>query len=153
MKYSIFFLVILCLLARSVQAGVKIVDGDSLEMDGKSIRLIYIDAPEYKQTCFDVHGFEYNCGSVSTKALKEIISDKEVRCNSLGVDIYKRDLSECFVDDININIEMLKQGFAVSYYTDKEEYISMEEYAKEKKLGLWQGKFMRPEFYRVLNRR
>lgn len=34
-----------------ITGGVKIIDGDSLRVDGEEVRLIGIDAPESKQFC------------------------------------------------------------------------------------------------------
>jgi endonuclease YncB( thermonuclease family) len=45
--------------------------------------------------------------------------------------------------------KMVKSGWAVSY---DNYYNDAEATAKESKSGIWQGKFMRPELYRALNR-
>jgi endonuclease YncB( thermonuclease family) len=54
--------------------------------------------------------------------------------------------------DKNINLEMLSAGWAVTYRTDDRDYLGAEQVAQEKKIGVWQGKFMRPEYYRRLQR-
>ena len=45
---------------------------------------------------------------------------------------------------------MVKAGWAVTYR--HEMFKSAEEKAKKAKSGIWQGRFMRPELYRVLKR-
>ena len=46
----------------------RIIDGDTLEVGGKRVRLHGIDAPEAKQTC-TAHGKTWHCGEEATFAL------------------------------------------------------------------------------------
>ena len=135
-----------------VNAQVLVVDGDSLEKGHERIRLNGIDAPEYNQPCWDEKGVEYDCGAESTKFLKNLVKGKKIRCEYLKKDQYKRDLSECFAGDVNINKEMVAQGWAVSYDIDGDGYPDEEKTAKEQKRGVWRGKFMRPELWRRLTK-
>lgn len=126
-------------------------DGDSLVVGKKEIRLSGIDAPEYFQTCYKGDE-EYDCGVKAHEFLKKLIKNRKVTCHKIATDIYKRQVSECFADSININKKLLESGWAVTYKTNNNDYKILEKLAKEKKLGIWQGKFMKPELYRVLNR-
>ena len=134
---------------------VKVVDGDSLEIGSRRIRLMEIDAPEFKQYCFMADGKKYKCGIESLKYLKKMLKESnfKVNCQNIRKDRYKRELSICYAGGKNINVEMLKSGWAVAYLTDQEEFLNAEKEAKKNKKGIWQGKFMRPEYYRRLNRR
>ena len=137
------------------ETGIKVIDGDNLEINGKSIRLIGIDAPEYQQLCRDAQGHDYQCGQESLFYMQKLVDSAlkrgdEVICHKEGVDRYKRDLSVCFVGELNINEEMVRAGWATVYRHD--DYLSAEKEAKSAKRGMWQGKFMRPELYRVLKR-
>ena len=137
-------------------SNVKVVDGDSLEIGAKRIRLIGIDAPEYFQECFDENGKSYQCGQLAKAHLEEMIEKQsamgeKVKCVAEDVDRYKRDLSVCYAGDVNLNLEMVKKGLAVAY--KHERYELAQKRAKERKIGIWQGKFMRPELYRALHRR
>lgn len=133
---------------------VKIVDGDSLEIGTRRIRLLEIDAPEFKQYCFTAEGKKYNCGIEALKYLKKMLkeADFKVDCQFKRKDRYKRELAICYAGGKNLNLEMLKAGWAVTYLSDQEDFLSAEKEAKEHKNGIWQGKFMRPEYYRRLNR-
>lgn len=157
MKIKILTYTVAFLLVGKVYAGenIKVVDGDSLEINGHSVRLIGIDAPEYIQLCQNADNQEYECGQKATAYLQKMISDglargEEVNCEMKGIDRYKRDLSICRCGAVNLNEEMVKAGWAVAYR--HEMFTVAEKEAKKSKIGIWQGRFMRPELYRVLRR-
>ena len=52
--------------------------------------------------------------------------------------------------NVELNFEMVKAGYAVSYKYDR--YHLAEKRAKQRKKGIWRGKFMRPEIYRAIKR-
>jgi len=139
----------------SAAAGVKVVDGDSLEIDGVKIRLVGIDAPEYLQICYDADAMAYECGQEALKFMQKMIDEAKargdkIRCEQVGVDRYKRELSVCYAGKQNLNEEMVCAGWAVVYRHDL--YVDAGESARKSKRGLWQGKFMRPELWRILKR-
>lgn len=152
MKKILFVIIAIAFVAVSMageNSKYKVVDGDSLEAGDVRIRLQGIDAPEYLQDCFDINGEKYRCGIKSSDYLQSLMQG-EVKCNKYGKDRYGRYLSECFNSEgININRQMVISGWAVAY---GEEYIEEENIAQKAKLGVWQGKFMRPELFRALNR-
>jgi len=158
MRIFIYFLVVFYA-AEVFASQIKVVDGDSLVVDGRRVRVEGIDAPEYGQMCFTAKGEEYDCGDIATAYMKKLVALGKVTCVEKGIDRYKRSLSECFVEDektgetLNINLEMIKSGWAVVYLTDNPAYIKAEKAAKKAKIGMWQGKFMIPELHRMLHRR
>lgn len=127
----------------------KVVDGDSLEKGDVRIRLNDIDAPELYQNCYDKNEREYECGKVAKNYLQKM-SSKIVDCVFLGKDKYERSLMECYLENgRSINSEMVLHGWAVSY---GEKYKDEELRAKNDAAGIWQGRFMRPELFRALQR-
>ena len=46
---------------------------------------------------------------------------------------------------------MVRNGYAVAYKRYSKDYMIDEEYARENKLGLWEGSFTMPENWRKLN--
>ena len=87
----------------------KVVDGDTIKINSKKIRLYGIDAPEKKQKCkktyltisFMSFTKDYMCGEVSTQKLIKKINKQKLNCNILDVDRYKRLIGECFKRNIN----------------------------------------------------
>ena len=143
----------------SITGYAKVTDGDTIKIDTFKIRLDGIDAPEKKQKCkktyltisFMSFTKDYMCGEVSTEKLIKKINKQKLNCNILDVDRYKRLIGECFKRNINLNSWMVSNGFAVAYRKYSKKYVSDEINAKNKKLGIWQGKFEMPWDYRRKN--
>ena len=146
------FILIFCLIGTEAFADIKVVDGDSLEINGARIRMDGIDAPEFFQTCFNKNNEEYSCGQEATSHLQQLIGNEKINCECLPKpDKYKRKICECFANDISLNLAMIQDGHARAYRSDR--YIKAENDAKQKQKGIWQGKHMRPALYRVLHHR
>ena len=88
---------------------------------------------------------------LSKKKLDQKISNSKIKCISLSKDRYKRRLATCYKNNIDLNKWMVRYGYAVAYLRYSKEYLNDEKYAKENKLGLWKGTFLRPEKWRKLN--
>ena len=140
----------------------KIIDGDTVHISAKKIRLEGIDAPEIKQQCKKPFlkistfiGFEFNkdysCGVTSKIKLISRIDNSKIKCISSSKDRYKRYLATCYKDKINLNKWMVRNGYAVAYRRYSKDYLRDEKYAKENKLGMWKGTFIMPEKWRKLN--
>ena len=162
-RIIILFLVLLSNSSAEEISGIpKVVDGDTVHINNYKFRLEGIDAPEMRQQCkkesFKISsliGFtfykDYSCGRVSKEKLITKINTSEVKCISLSKDKYKRYIATCFKGKTNLNQWMVRNGFAIAYRRYSKKYVPDEEFAKENKLGLWQGKFMEPEKWRKLN--
>ena len=137
----------------------KVIDGDTIKIKKNKIRLFGIDAPEKKQQCqkplltiFSLTlNKNYKCGEISTNKLKIKINNKFIICKSSNKDRYNRFIAECFKDKININRWMVSSGYAVAYRKYSKKFVSQENLAKKKKLGLWSGKFEMPWEWRKKN--
>lgn len=112
--------------------GVK--DGDTIEVyfDGKSetIRLLDIDCPEKKQAF----------GTKAKQFTSDLCFGKEVKIvSNRKRDRYKRLLGTVYIDDLNLNEELLKAGLAWHFkkYSNKSHYAKLENTARANKSGLW----------------
>ena len=150
------------ILAQEIIGIPKIVDGDTVYINNYKIRLEGIDAPEMKQKCkreklkiSSIIGYtfyeDYYCGEYSKANLETKVKGSNIKCISFTKDRYKRYLAKCFKGEINLNRWMVRNGHAVAYRRYSKEYIPDEDFARENKLGLWQGKFFKPEKWRKLN--
>ena len=162
-RIIIIFLILLSnSVAEEISGIPKVVDGDTVHINDYKFRLEGIDAPEIRQQCkkesFKVSssiGFtfykDYSCGKVSKEKLTNKINTSEIKCISSSKDRYKRYIATCFKGKTNLNQWMVRNGFAIAYRRYSKKYVPDEVFAKENKLGLWQGKFMEPEKWRKLN--
>ena len=114
---------------------VGVSDGDTItvldDMDkGRfRIRLDKIDAPEQKQ-CFGINAKNHLVSLIFGKQVKVIYRKK---------DRYKRILGIVYLQEKEINLQMVKDGFAwhYSYFDNTKSYIEAEQKAKQNKSGLW----------------
>lgn len=121
------------------------VDGDTLRLDGREIRISGIDAPELRQSC-TVQRRIYPCGAVARKALDEMLAGRLVTCRISGRDRYGRHLASCEAEGRDIGAALVSRGFAVAYGR----YESEEAEARRKKLEIWAGSFERPSDWRKM---
>ena len=114
----------------------NIYDGDTmtLQCPGQSektkVRMYCIDTPEMKQKPW---------GTQARDHLRAIAEGKMVQLVEVNKDRYGRVVGEVYSDDINLNIAQVKAGYAAVYkaYCKKPEYNSVENEAKQAKLGIW----------------
>ncbi|MBD8555853.1 thermonuclease family protein [Rhizobium sp. CFBP 8762] len=121
----------------------RVLDGDTLILNGRHVRLSGIDAPELAQTCRGPNAVQ-PCGRDARAALIALIGTAKVSCEGQGTDKYRRTLATCLADDRNLNQEMVERGMAVAYGR----YERQEKQARMKKFGLWTTEFDRPEEWR-----
>lgn len=120
-----------------------VIDGDTIELSGERIRFHAVDAPESRQEC--LLGTTYwNCGRQSTLALERLVSSQTVTCRPQGRDRYRRVIAVCFLDDVDVNGWMVRNGWALAYRRYGMDYVSEEEAARAEGKGVWAGQFVAP---------
>ena len=129
----------------------RVVDGDTIHLNGEKIRFTGIDTPELKQTCIKEGVFD-PCGVIAKEILIEKIGDHKVECISEGKDQYKRTLAECFINDESLSSYLVRSGYAFAYRKYSKKFILDENYAKLNKIGMWSMKFSYPWDYRKSNK-
>ena len=124
----------------------QVVEGDMLEIRSTRLRLFGIDAPEAGQPCQGPDGGTYDCAAEAMKQLTRLIEGEAVRCHSVGRDPDNVPLVLCTAGATDINSEMVRSGWAVTYRSH--DYERRENEARTQRRGLWQGRFERPEAWR-----
>ena len=129
---------------------VTVIDGDTIKLGDVKIRFSGIDAPEINQTCVASEG-KVACGKISRDILITKVTNNKISCTDEGKDFYGRVLGECFVNGESLSRYLVREGFAFAYRKYSNKFISDEEYAKSKRLGMWSMKFQYPWDYRKSN--
>lgn len=114
----------------------SVVDGDTIVISGgERARLLGIDTPEKGE-------FFYK----EAKArLEQLVENKEVLLEREGEnkDKYGRLLRYLFIDDTNINLKLVEEGYAICYFYEQSKYQEackkLEENAMTNKIGRWQN--------------
>src|SRR4030081_376600 len=96
--------------AADISGPVRVIDGDTLDMDGVRIRLWGIDAPEMRQTCQGKDGQNYECGRDSAAVMRELTRDRRVECESRDRDRYGRVVAVCRTESGAINAAIGGRG-------------------------------------------
>jgi len=125
----------------------KVVDGDTIHLNGEKIRFTGIDTPELKQTCLK-EGVKDPCGVKAKQILIDKIGNNNVECVNEGKDQYKRTLAECFVNNESLSSYLVKSGYAFAYRRYSKKFVQDEDYARINKIGMWSMEFDYPWTYR-----
>ena len=127
--------------------SLRVVDGDTIVLNGEKIRFSGIDTPELKQTCLK-DDQEVPCGMTAKMLLVKKIDNATIECISEGKDTYKRTLAECFVNGESLSKFLVRSGYAFAYRKYSTKFIKDEEFAKANKLGMWAMMFQYPWDFR-----
>ena len=144
--FLILFISLLWINASSANS-LKIVDGDTIVLNGEKIRFEGIDTPELKQTCLKDNE-EVKCGMRAKMLLVKKIGNNIPMCIGKKKDFYKRTLAECFVNGESLSSFLVRSGYAFAYRKYSTKFIKDEEFAKVNKLGMWAMKFQYPWDFR-----
>jgi endonuclease YncB( thermonuclease family) len=132
----------------AIAGRARAVDGDSLDIAGRRIRLFGIDAPEYRQDCRDSRGAVYACGEEARRALAVAIGGRGVTCTPVGSS-HDRTVARCEVDGRDLSEAMVRGGHALELRRfSGGRYSDAEREAREARRGLWQGDFTLPSEWR-----
>ena len=142
---------------KTITGFAKVIDGDSIKINGINIRLFGIDAFELKQSC---ENWSKHCGKESKRMLEVIIDRKKITCSYREKDRYGRILGICYHGEyfqndpgLEINGTMVWFGYAIAYKRYSKRYLSLENLAKKRKHGIWRYGFKEtPEQWRRKNK-
>ncbi|MDJ0639779.1 MAG: thermonuclease family protein [Paracoccaceae bacterium] len=126
-------------------AETRVIDGDTLEIDGTIFRLNGIDAPEHGQRCGD-----WECGAEATRTLSKLLKGARVRCSPIEEDVYGRIIATCYANGRDLSAEMIDKGLAWAFVKYSEEYVQDELVGRDKAEGVFADDFLAPWDFRDL---
>jgi micrococcal nuclease len=140
----------------------KVSDGDTIhvttaEKTKLTVRLYGMDAPEtpkINQRTAKINKIGQPYGEKSWMALDAKIMGKLVKLDIIDIDRYKRMVGVIWIGNRNINLEMIKEGYAEAYVEYLKEpyraqFIQAEKEAKSARRGIWSlPDYERPKDFR-----
>ena len=146
-KLKIILLLFIVLLGCEQQGSKvkRIIDGDTIELiNGERVRYIGIDTPE----TYPPRGPQYY-GQEATEANRKLVAGKRIKMefDVDKKDRYGRTLAYIFVDTIFVNAELLRLGYAKTYFFPPNIryfvlFTKLENEAKEAGRGIWGKELM-----------
>lgn len=108
----------------------KIIDGDTIIANGKTVRLLGIDADEKNEKCY----------YAAKSRLEEILLNKEVigEYFEKNFDQYNRSLRYIILNGENINLKLVEEGYVIARINNDpydKFFIKAEEIARKNKIG------------------
>lgn len=133
----------------TVLGRARVVDGDTIEVQGTKVRLFGIDAPEGAQDCIDALGKNYRCGDVATVRLRELVRGRDVLCKGNEHDRYGRLLAVCSAGSVELNETLVREGLAWAFVRYSSVYSAIENEARSARRGIFAGENTPPWDFRA----
>lgn len=136
---------------QSISGSATVIDGETLDFEGRRVALWAIDAPPLGQIC-SRDDEPYDCGAEAYDHLQYMVKDRPVRCRLGMGDGVRADVARCEVqwtqcfgyscsqDWRDLNMEMVAEGLAIQRPTESAgAYDAEEEVARLGYAGIWSG--------------
>ena len=132
--------------AHKIEDAAVVIDGDSIEIAGRTRHLAGIDAPELGQQCMNA-GKQWRCGLEAALTLQKLFEFGPIDCAPAGQPAAGPTIA-CAAKGKDLAEALLAQGYAVALPDADPGYIRAESAAKKAELGLWRGDFVQPAAWR-----
>jgi len=119
----------------------RVIDGDTFTLEnGETIRLIGIDTPELHHSEIPVQRFAKEASDYLKNMIEGLKVTLEFEPDNLK-DAYGRLLAYVYINDVFVNKEMIRRGYAYAYtrfpFKYQQDFLEAEKEAIDKQYGLW----------------
>ncbi len=121
----------------------RVVDGVTLEVGGKRIRLFGIDAPARYEVC-RINSLEWRCDTESKRALQQLTRGKFIYCRERSHDRSGLVVAVCFDGQSDLNRAMVLRGMAMAFRRSSTDYVEAERAARAAGRGVWGPEYVEP---------
>ncbi|MFC3125732.1 thermonuclease family protein [Pseudoroseomonas globiformis] len=128
---------------------VRVVDGETLRLGDRTLRLAGLITPERGQTCSTEVGVGFDCGAAAAQALSRLVQGRDMECRVQGRDHFGRALALCEAGDRDVNLAMAATGWALAGPEAVPEIRLAEGAARAAARGLWSYPAGAPAAWRV----
>ena len=120
-------------------AELRVVDGDTLRLSDRVVRLRGLAAPARGETCQEAGGREFDCGAGSAEALARLVAGRGVSCRIRGRDRFGRGFGQCSTaereaEGVELSGALVSAGWALA---DDDDFTPQERAARREGRGLW----------------
>lgn len=129
--------------AKTLSGRAYAIDGDTIVIGGRHIRLFGVDAFEHDQTCG-----RFQCGQAATRVMRARLQGQVVACAQQDVDPYGRAVAVCTAGGEDLGRVMVRAGLAVAYRHFSLRYLPDETWAQAHRQGAWAYGFDSPQYWR-----
>ena len=139
--------------AGSVAGVVRVVDGDTFDIGGQTVRLHGIDAPEADQMCGTAFAPMWPCGDWVRGEVRAMFGGQHAVCDVADTDRYGRPVARCEVNGRDAGEAIVAAGLAFAYRRYAMDYDLTEKAAAVAGRGLHGQGIQSPEAFRATARR
>lgn len=141
--------------ANAVSGTPTVIDGRTLSIDGRRFVLFGIEVPGPGQVC-ERFGRAYPCGDVARTALMDLVAGVTVTCRPVTgerAELARRQtggrVALCRATSVDLSWNMVHTGWALAEPAyGKRYYGAIESAARQRRSGLWKGRFAKPWVWR-----
>jgi endonuclease YncB( thermonuclease family) len=130
---------------------IRVIDGDTIDVGGRRVRLYGIDAPEMGQPCA-AEGRTWDCGAWTRDAVVNRYEGEYARCTTRDTDRFGRLVAQCTVDGQDMGEMIVLSGLAWAFRRYSDVYDLEEKAAAVEGRGLWAVDVQIPSEYRAAQR-
>ena len=105
-------LLALALLTAPASAATRVIDGDTIEVDGLKIRIAEIDTPETGRARCQR---EYELGQAAKRRLIELLNEGELTVVVVGDGGFNRALAYVYAGEVDVGGTLLSEGHALHW--------------------------------------
>ena len=125
-KVANWIIALALLTSSAATAATRVIDGDTIDLNGMPIRILKIDTPEtFRSRCDNEHAL----GLKAKERLIELLDGAEVTYRATGYDRWGRVLAYVYADEIDVGQELLDEGLALPYLPGPKD--------KARRLAVW----------------
>lgn len=131
-------------LANVPEQRVRVVDGDTIDINEQRYRLSGFDAPERHQKCHDSNDHEWACGQTATEELERLAAMGALTCSGSETDRYGRIVGSCSAGGKDVGAALVMAGLAVNEPRYSPNYAAEEKEARKQGRGMHTGRYLAP---------
>lgn len=133
LRWLMTAVVLLGMTGNAAAQSVRVVDGDTISLNGESVRIWGIDAPETKQACAD----RWMGGQAASSFMRGLVEGRKVECEDRGRDRYGWMIGLCRADGRDLGAEMVEAGMAWAFVRYSRDYVDLEGRARAAGRGVY----------------